>query len=79
MENVTTIQIHGSVKDRLDALKDFERETYEDVIKKMLDVVAEENMELSAQTKREIEEARKEFRAGKGISFKEVLKKAGLR
>ncbi len=78
MENVTTIQIHGSVKDRLDALKDFERETYEDVIVKMLDVVAEENMELSAQTKREIEEARKRFRKGEFVTEAEMKKRLGF-
>ena len=79
MANVTTIQIGGDTKNRLDNLKDYPRETYEEVIEKLLEIVAEENMELSEETKKEIEKARKEFKAGKGISFEEVKRKAGIR
>lgn len=75
----TTIQIQEKTKHQLDSLKDFERETYEDVIQKLIGVVAEENMELSEKTKKEIEDARKEFRAGKGISFEDVMKRAGIK
>ena len=74
----TTIQINKDTKTKLDNLKDYNRESYEEIIEKLLDIVAEEDMELSEQTKKEIEEARKEFRAGKGISFKEVKRKAGI-
>ena len=35
-------------------------------------------MELSEETKRDIEEARKEFKEGKTISHKQVLKELGL-
>jgi len=74
----TTIQINKDTKTRLDNLKDYNRESYEEIIEKLLDIVAEENMELSEETKKEIEEARKEFKAGKGISFEEVKRKAGI-
>ena len=74
----TTIQINKDTKIRLDNLKDYNRESYEEIIEKLLDIVAEENMELSEETKKEIEEARKEFKAGKGISFEEVKRKAGI-
>jgi len=75
---VTTIQISEETKGKLDYYKDYPRESYEDVIKKFIEILTEEQMELSEKTKKEIEEARKEFRAGKGISFEEVKRKAGI-
>ena len=65
----TTIQISDNVKTVLDRMKMIERETYNDVIERMI----EEDLELNERTKREIEEARK----GKSISHAEV-KKFGL-
>jgi len=79
MTNTTTIQISGNTKSKLDHIKDYPRESYEEVINKLLEIVAEENMELSEETVKEIEEARKEFRAGRMVSFEEVKRKAGLR
>ena len=76
---VTTIQLEEKTKAKLDSLKDFERETYEEVVQKLLNLMEEENMELSEQTKKDIEQARKEFREGKGISWEEVKKRAGLK
>ena len=79
MAQITTIQIKEETKGKLDSLKDYPRESYEEVINKLLEIVAEENMELSEETKKEIEEARKEFKSGKGISFEDVKKKANIR
>ena len=73
----TTIQISEETKSKLDYLKDYPRESYEKVIEKLLNIVAEEDLELSEETKMEIEQARKEFRAGKSVSFEEVKKKIG--
>ena len=74
----TTIQISEETKGKLDYYKDYPRESYEDVIKKFIEILTEEQMELSEETKKEIEEARKEFRAGKSVSFEEVKRKAGI-
>ncbi|MBI2672774.1 hypothetical protein HYX19_00790 [Candidatus Woesearchaeota archaeon] len=79
MVSITTIQIKEETKNKLDSLKDYPRESYEEVINKLLEIVAEENMELSEETKRDIEESRKEFKQGKWVSFEEVRKKAGLK
>jgi len=67
---VTTIQISDDVKKRLDNLKMIERETYNDVIERMM----EDELELNEQTKKELEEARK----GKSIHHTEVKKRYGL-
>lgn len=71
----TTIQIREETKERLDNLKDYERETYEEIIQKLLNIVAEEKMGLSEQTKKDIEEARKEITQGKFFTL-EQLKRA---
>jgi predicted transcriptional regulator len=66
----TTIQISDNVKSVLDRMKMIERETYNDVIERMI----EDDLELNERTKKEIEEARK----GKSISHEEVKKRFGL-
>ena len=71
MQNLqTTIQISCDIKQRLDRMKMFERETYNEVIERMI----EDDFELSEQTKRGIEKARK----GKSISHEEVKKRLGI-
>lgn len=66
----TTIQISDNVKSVLDRMKMIERETYNDVIERMI----EDDLELNEKTKIEIEEAKK----GKSISHAEVKKRFGL-
>jgi len=66
----TTIQISDNVKIILDKMKMIERETYNEVIERMI----EDDLELNEKTKIEIEEARK----GKSISHAEVKKRFGL-
>ena len=64
----TTIQISDNVKTILDRMKMLERETYNDIIERMI----EDDLELNKKTKVEIEEARKRIKAGK---FMKRLKK----
>jgi len=66
----TTIQVSDSVKSVLDRMKMMERESYNEIIERMI----EDDLELNEKTKREIEEARK----GKSISHVEVKKRFGL-
>ncbi|HLC32146.1 MAG TPA: hypothetical protein VJK51_05755 [Candidatus Nanoarchaeia archaeon] len=66
----TTIQISDNVKTVLDRMKMIERETYNDVIERMI----EDDLEVNEKTRQEIEEARK----GKSISHAEVKKRLGL-
>lgn len=70
----TTIQISKSLRRELQNRKFSNKESYEDVIWDLL----EDTMELSEETKRDIEEARKEFKEGKTIPHKQVLKELGL-
>ena len=70
----TTIQVSEQLKRRLDELKLYPRESYEDVIWDLL----EANMELSEEMKKELERAYKDIEEEKIYSHEEVKKELGL-
>ena len=70
----TTIQITEGVKKTLDKMKMFNRETYNDVLERMI----EDELELNNITKREIEEAKKRIKSGKFLRHTDVEKKLGF-
>ncbi len=70
----TTIQISLDLQKELSKKKLFERETYEEVIWDLI----EDTKELSEETKRDLAQARKEFKAGKFSTLEEVEKRLGL-
>jgi len=57
----TTIQLSRGMKDVLEGMKLHPRESYEEVLERLL----EDLRELSDETKKEIEKARREIKAGK--------------
>jgi len=70
----TTIQISDSVRNTLEKMKLIERETYNDIIERMI----EDDLELNEKTKKEVEEARKRIKSGRFLTQKEVEKRLGL-
>ncbi len=70
----TTIQISDDVKVTLDKMKIYNRETYNEIIERMI----EDDLDLNEKTKKEIQEARKRVVAGKFLTQKQVEKKLGL-
>ncbi|KXS44767.1 MAG: hypothetical protein AWU59_312 [Methanolobus sp. T82-4] len=70
----TTIQISEELQAELANRKLFSRETYEEVIWDLL----EDTKELSAETKREIEESREQIKAGKFSTLEEIRDELGL-
>jgi predicted transcriptional regulator len=70
----TTIQISTNVKSILNKMRVFDRETYNDVIERMI----EDERELNTKTKQEIQEARKRISSGKFLTQEQVEKKLGL-
>ena len=70
----TTIQVSGQLVETLKKRKQYDRESYEEVI---WDLV-EDTMEINEETKREIERARADIRAGKFYTHEQVKKKLGL-
>jgi len=71
---VTTIQISDELHNLLARRKLFARETFEEIIRDLL----EDSMELNEETKKDISRAREEIRNGKTHSLSEVKKRLGL-
>jgi predicted CopG family antitoxin len=67
----TTIRISGNVKATLDRMKIFERESYNEIIERMI----EDDLELNERTKKEIEERRKNPQL---TSHEDARKRLGL-
>lgn len=70
----TTIQIDESIRDSLNAMKIHSRETYSDVIQRLL----EDQSELNDETKREIKRAVKEIESGKYRTHDDLKEEMGL-
>ena len=70
----TTIQISNELLGKLKHKKMYDKESYEEVIWDML----EDTMELSEETKRDIQKAEKEFKEGKFHTHEQVKKELGL-
>lgn len=70
----TTIQISKNLLEKLQLMKMHNKESYEDIIWDLI----EDRMELSEETKRDIEISRRQIKEGKTISLEELKKKLGL-
>jgi len=71
---VTTIQIKEDIKAALNRMKLFERETYNDVLERLI----EDAQELKEETKKEIESALKEIESGKYVTHEKLAKELGF-
>jgi predicted transcriptional regulator len=70
----TTIQVDENIRDVLTNLKIHTRETYNDVLERLI----EDLQELNEETKREIQKAIKDFESGKYKTHAEAKKVLGL-
>ena len=81
-ENIgtTTIKLHAKTKRQLDHWREYRRESYDDVIRKLVHIAQtlREEPELSREAVEAIEAARARARAGKFLSSEEVRKRLGL-
>lgn len=77
---VTTIQLEEKIKQRLDELKNHPRETYNEVLKRLVKIATEESEgELSPQTIKNIQKSLEDIKAGRVSSHKEVKRRLGLK
>ena len=67
---VTTIQISGKLQETLSKRKLYEKETYEEIIWDLI----EDSLELSEETKRNIEKSEKEIKEGKVYKWEDIKK-----
>jgi hypothetical protein len=70
----TTIQVSNKLLEALKEKKQYDKESYEEIIWNLM----EDSMEVNEQTKKDIEKARAEFKAGKYYTHEQVKKKLGL-
>ena len=70
----TTIQVSEQLMETLKRRKQYDKESYEEVI---WDLV-EDTLEINEETKTEIEQARADIKAGKFYTHEQVKKKLGL-
>ncbi len=70
----TTIQVSNKLVDVLKDKKMYDKESYEDIIWDLL----EDSMELSEETKKNIEKAKKDIREGRVYTHEQVKRKLGL-
>lgn len=70
----TTIQIKEDIKSTLTQMKLFERETYNDVLERLIEDVHE----LNTETKKEIEFAINEIKSGKYITHEKLAEEMGF-
>lgn len=76
---VTSIQLDNKTKARLEKMKSFPKESYDDVVNRLLNVAKDDEGILSKHTIKNIEKSLAEIKAGKVISHKDVKQKLGLK
>lgn len=74
---VTTIQVTKNTKDALERMKLFPKETYEEVICRLIET-SEAEEELSTETIQNIENALEDVKRGRLYSTEEVKKELGI-
>lgn len=81
MSSTTTIQVSNRLKKNLDAFKEHSRETYEEVIDRLVEIVKEDeesDLELSEETLAGIKESTEDLRKGRVYTSKQLRKELGL-
>jgi len=82
MQDLTSIQINKSTLNRLKNFKDYRRETYDELLNKLMkivEVISKKEPELKEEVINDIEEARREIKEGKGISTKQLIRELGIK
>jgi len=75
---VTTIQLEKKTKSKLDKIKVFPKESYDDVVNRLINVAEDDEGVLSKSTIKDIEEALDDVKKGRLLSHSQVKKKLGL-
>ena len=75
----TSIQVEKEIKKRLDKFKNHPRETYNEVLSRMIYMLSQQNKEeLSQQTIKNIRKSLNDIEKGKVYSLEQVEKELGL-
>ena len=71
---VTTIQLKETTKDKLDKMKLYRQETYNDILERLIEDVSD----LNVKTRDELESAIKDIESGKWVSLEKLAKELGF-
>ena len=74
----TTIQVDEKTKSKLEKMKIYKRESYDDVVNRLLHM-AQDNETLSKDTIKNIEKGVADIKAGRTYTSDQVRKKLGLK
>ncbi len=77
MMEKTTIQLNSQTLERLKFLKNFERQSYDDLLNNLLDGYEEET--LSSEEIEEIQKGLEDVKAGRTIPIEQVAKEMGIK
>ena len=75
----TSIQLEKRTKAKLEKMKIFPREPYDDVVNRLLNAVGEDEGILSEKTIKDLEEGVADIKAGRVYTSEQVKKKLGLK
>ncbi|MBS3142220.1 hypothetical protein J4464_02415 [Candidatus Woesearchaeota archaeon] len=70
----TTIQVSKQLANTLKKRRQYDKESYEEVIWNLV----EDTMEINAEAKKEVEQARADIKAGKFYTHDQVKKRLGM-
>ncbi len=73
----TTIQINSETLERLKSLKNFERQSYDEILNNIIDNLEEEC--LSEEEIKEIQEGLEDVKMGRTISIEQLAKEMGVK
>lgn len=74
---VTSIQLDDKTKAKLEKMKMFPREPYNDVVTRLMKIAEDDDM-IDAQTIKDLEDALADVKAGRLLSHEQVKRKHGL-
>jgi len=74
----TSIQVSDRTRRRLVAHKAHGRQPYDEVINKALDVVEEDDLELSPEFRRRLARSRRQYKQGQYRTTKDLIEELGL-
>ena len=75
---VTSIQLENKTKSKLNKMKIFPKESYDDVVNKLINIAEDDEGVLSKSTIKDLEEALDDVKKGRLLSHSQVRKKLGL-
>ena len=75
---VTSIQLENKTKSKLNKMKIFPKESYDDVVNKLINIAEDDEGVLSTSTIKDLEEALDDVKKGRLLSHSQVKKKLGL-